>query len=90
MSSRCCVKPIATIIKVGTSEAGIIGLDVALRNVFISGVIDEEQIKIALLQSVKELGNYITPGTESIYKEALLREFGIFVNKTELEQKQES
>ena len=43
MSSRCCVKPIATIIKVGTSEAGIIGLDVTLRNVFISGVIDEEQ-----------------------------------------------
>jgi hypothetical protein len=39
-------KPIATIIKVGTSEAGIIGFEVVLQTVNVSEVIDEEQIKV--------------------------------------------
>jgi hypothetical protein len=75
MPSSCCGRPIATIINVGNFEAGITGLETALRNVYMTGIVDEEQIKSELLRWVKEFGNYISPGTEEIYKEALLREF---------------
>ena len=35
MPKSCCVKPIAKIIKVGTFDAGIIGLEEALKNIYI-------------------------------------------------------
>jgi len=81
MSKSCCVKPIAKIIKVGTFEAGIVGLETALKTVYTSGVKDEEQIKAELLRLAKEFGNYISPGTESDYKDALFREYRKFIEK---------
>jgi hypothetical protein len=75
MSSRCCVKPIATIIKVESIDVGIVGLETVLHNVYISGVKDEVQIKTDLVQRVKEFGNYISPSRENDYKQALLREY---------------
>ena len=72
----------ATIIKVGTSEAGIIGLKEALRDTYVSGIKEEDQLKAALLEKVKECGNYITPGTEISYKDALWREYRIYVRST--------
>jgi len=41
MPKSCCVKPIAKIIKVGTFDAGIIGLEESLKRVHTSGVKDE-------------------------------------------------
>lgn len=90
MARSCCVKPIATIIKVGDFEAGIVGLETAMQNVYKSGVTDEEQIKAELLRFVKEFGNYITPDTDADYKDALLREYRKFVAKTERESEQVS
>ena len=81
MSKSCCVKPIAKIIKVGTFDAGIIGLEETLKLVYTSDVKDEEQIKTELLRLVREFGNYISPGTEPDYKDALLREYRKFVKK---------
>ncbi len=81
MSKSCCGKPLAKIIKVGTFDAGIVGLEATLKNVYISGLNDEEQIKTELLRLVRELGNYISPGTESDYKDALLREYRKFIEK---------
>jgi hypothetical protein len=75
MSGSCCGKPIATIIRVGDFEAGITGLEIALQNVSAMGLGDEEQIKSELLRLVKEFGNYISPGTDAFYKEALWREY---------------
>jgi hypothetical protein len=75
MSKSCCVKPIAKIIKVGTFDAGIIGLEAVLKNVYTSGVKDEEQIKTELLRLVKEYGNYIASGTECEYEDALFGEY---------------
>lgn len=80
MTGSCCGKPIATIIKVDDFEAGIAGLETVLQNVFVSGIKDEEQIKAELLRWVKELGNYISPGSEELYKEALLREYKKRIN----------
>jgi hypothetical protein len=81
MAKSCCGKPIVKIIKVGTFDAGIIGLEATLKNVYSSGVKDEEQIKTELLRLVREFGNYISPGTESDYKDALLREYRKFIEK---------
>jgi hypothetical protein len=81
MSKSCCIKPIAKIIKVGTFDAGIIGLEETLKLVYTLGVKDEEQIKTELLRLVREFGNYISPGTESDYKDALLREYRKFIEK---------
>jgi hypothetical protein len=75
MTASCCGRPTATILIVGDFEAGISGLEIALRNVYQTGLVDDEQIKSELLRWVKEFGNYISPGTEDKYKEALLREY---------------
>jgi len=79
MAGGCCPKPIARIIKVGKFEAGLLGLDLALRNVLVSGRENEEEIQRDLLQWIKEFGNYVPPSTENDYKEALLREYRKYV-----------
>ena len=61
--------------RVGASEVGIVGLEAALRDVYFSDIKDEDQVKARLLQKVKEFGNYIAPGTEAVYEDALLREY---------------
>ena len=81
MAKSCCVKPIAKIIRVGHFEAGIVGLETAMQNVYQSAIKDEEQAKIELIRFVKEFGNYISPGTEADYKDALWREYRTFVEK---------
>ncbi|MCX6122311.1 MAG: hypothetical protein NTX44_11945 [Ignavibacteriales bacterium] len=81
MSKSCCIKPIAKIINVGNFDAGIIGLEETLKHIYVSGIKDEEQLKTELLQLVKDYGNYISPGTESDYKDALFREYRKFIEK---------
>jgi hypothetical protein len=81
----CCAKPTVRIIKVAEFEAGLVGLDEALRNVYISGVEDEAEIERDLLRWIKDFGNYIAPARESDYKRALLREYRMYVNDTERE-----
>ena len=63
------------IIKVEEFEAGLIGLDQAMRNVYLSGTVNEEEIQRDLLKWTKEFGNYITPSRENDYMKALLREY---------------
>ena len=75
MTKSCCAKPIAKIIKVRDFEAGIVGLETAIQNVYASGMKDEDQVKTELLRFVEEFGNYISPGTEGDYKDALWREY---------------
>ncbi|MGB9773280.1 MAG: hypothetical protein ACP5JH_04620 [Bacteroidota bacterium] len=74
----CCAKPITKIIKVGDIDTGIIGLENALLNVYISGVDDEEQLKRELLLWIKMFGNYVSRSREEDYKQALLREYKRF------------
>jgi len=87
MPGSCCAKPIARIIKVGEFEAGLAGLDQALRNVYISGVADQEEIKRDLLQWIRDFGNYVAPSRENDYKEALLAEYRKFCAAVERESK---
>ncbi len=79
MSGSCCAKPIATIIKVGDSEAGIQGLEAAFHNVYVSGLSDEELIKSELLKWAREFGNYIAASAEGEYAKALLGEYRQYV-----------
>ena len=88
MPGSCCGKPVAKIIKVGDLEAGLIGLDQALQNVYSAGVNGEEEVKQELLRLIRDFGNYISPSRESDYKEALLREYGNYVANLQREASQ--
>jgi len=90
MAPSCCAKAITRIIKVAEFEAGLMGLDQALRNVYISGLNEEEEIKRDLLKWIKDFGNYISPSRENDYKEALLREYRKYVINVKREGKEES
>jgi hypothetical protein len=90
MPGSCCGKPVAKIIKVGDLEAGLIGLDQALYNVYSAGVNGEEEVKLELLRLVRDFGNYISPSRESDYKEALFREYRNYVANLPLEASQKN
>jgi pyruvate-formate lyase-activating enzyme len=90
MARACCAKPITRIIKIAEFEAGILGLDQALRNVYISGLADEEEIQRELLKWIKEFGNYITPLRENDYRKALLREYREYLLNVKREERQQS
>ena len=79
MAGSCCAKPITRIIKVAEFEAGILGLDQALQNVYVSGLKSEEDIQRDLLQWIKTFGNYVSPSREADYGRALLREYRTYV-----------
>jgi hypothetical protein len=71
----CCAKPVATIIRVGSSEAGIRGLEQIMMTAHNSGITNVEGLKSELLALAREHGNYIAPSMEQEYKDALLREY---------------
>ena len=81
MPKSCCSTPIGRIIRVGSFEAGIIGLDEMLKRVATAAPANEEELKKQLLLMAREYGNYIGPGAEVLYKEALLRELRIYSKK---------
>jgi hypothetical protein len=90
MPGSCCGKPVAKIIKVGDLEAGLIGLDQALHNVYSAGVNGEEEVKQELLRLIRDFGNYISPSRENDYKEALLREYRNYVANLQREANQKN
>jgi len=90
MARACCAKPIARIIKVAELTVGLMGLDQALRNVYMNGLDNEEAIQRDLLQWIKEFGNYISPSREYDYKEALLREYRKYVKSVKGEGKEDA
>ena len=79
MPGSCCAKPITRIIKVADFEAGLVGLDQALHNVYSAGVNGEEEVKQELLRLIRDFGNYVSPARENDYKQALLREYKSYV-----------
>ena len=88
MPGSCCAKPVTRIIKVADVEAGLLGLDQALRNVYVSGISNEEEIKQELLRLIRDFGNYISPSRENDYKEALLSEYRNYVANLQREASQ--
>jgi hypothetical protein len=77
----CCSKPSTSIIKVGNSEAGILGLEDMFRNAHASGKTSDAELKSELLALARESGNYVAPGMEQAYKDALLGEYRMFCKK---------
>jgi hypothetical protein len=88
MTGSCCAKPVTRIIKVADFEAGIIGLDQALLNVYVAGATVDEAIKKELLHLIRDYGNYVSPSREDDYKHALLREYKSYVAGKESAQSQ--
>jgi hypothetical protein len=83
MPAPCCIKPIAKILTIGDTQVGLTGLETAIKNVIELKIQDDEIIKNELLSQIIEFGNYITKSRETVYKEALLREYNIFCKKYE-------
>jgi len=81
MPGPCCQKPLTKIIKVGTFEAGIAGLEAIMQKLAGPESFNEQDLANQLLSMVREHGNYISPATEDLYKAALLREFKLFVGR---------
>lgn len=75
MLGSCCAKPVTRIIKVADFEAGIIGLDQALLNVYVAGLTGDEAIQQELMRLIRDYGNYVSPSRENDYRQALLSEF---------------
>jgi hypothetical protein len=90
MARACCAKPNVRIINVENIEAGLLGLDQALQNVYISGLVDGEEIQRALLKWIMEFGNYVAPSRESDYGKALLREYQKYVMSLKRDDREES
>lgn len=74
----CCAKPVSTIIKVGKSQAGIIGLEEIFKRVRAERFSSEAELAQELLALARDSGNYIAPGMEEPYKAAFLREYRKF------------
>ncbi len=79
----CCAKPITRVIKVGNSEAGILGLEEMFKNARTSGKTSDEELKSELLALAKDYDNYIATSMEQAYKDAFLREYRNFCQKQE-------
>jgi hypothetical protein len=89
MAGSCCGKPVAKIIKVADFEAGLVGLDQALQNIYMSGLKCEEEINQELLRLIRDFGNYVSRSRENDYKQALLHEYKSYVAKVHREVRQD-
>lgn len=74
------VPPNVKIIKVGETDVGIIDLIKTIKEVYFLKIEDEARIKEKLLEKVKA-NNSIPPERESLYGEALLREYFSYVER---------
>jgi len=67
-------KPLDRTLRIGRATIGLIGLDRALSRVLAETGISRSQAVESLYQAVAE-ENYIPPGKEPLYREALAREY---------------
>lgn len=73
-SSCCGSAAMVSIIDIGGSQVGIVGLREAIAEVKGLGLSGEDQIKRELLDRIKRQ-NYVAQGDEEAYGEALWREY---------------
>lgn len=86
----CCSKPESTIIRVGTLEAGILGLQQILSGAQDMGITDDEGLKRELVALARHHGNYIAPSVEPDYQVALLREYKNYAASLQRQASQEN
>ena len=78
----CCSAPKVRVIKVGTFEAGIAGLDEMLQSSLGLRAGDKE-LQAILVEKARSFGNYIAPSAERQYADAFLRELRAYRKKME-------
>jgi hypothetical protein len=67
---------------VGGNLTGLVHLDDTLQEVYEMKIQDEKKLKKELLERVK-IHNYVAPGAEEKYEQALFEEYQIFCKKKE-------
>jgi len=85
----CCpasaMKEIRQLI-IGGNLTGLAHLDETLQEVYEMKIQDEKKLKKELLEQVK-IYNYVAPGAEEKYEQALFEEYQIFCKKKHMEGK---
>ncbi len=72
MAPRCCTVKGIRIITVGSSKAGVIGLEQVLEETLRRGCLpDQKGLKEDLVTAVRAQGNYVAPSSEEAYGDAL-------------------
>ncbi len=87
----CCGGPVPAVrwIEVGGEMAGITGLDAVLEQLYLlERPPDAPDIGKELLDMIR-MRNYIPPGTEKLYTEALIREYAAYCAARDSEQTKE-
>lgn len=79
MRCTCSMMPSnVRIIKVGGSDVGIVDLEKIIREVYFLKIEDEAAVREKLLEKIKA-NNFIPADRQNLYSEALLREYGSYV-----------
>jgi hypothetical protein len=68
-------------IRIGNVTVGLVGLDVALLQVLQQGDMDDETAAAYLFAAISK-ENYLSAGTEELYRQALLQEYKRYRNPT--------
>jgi len=72
MSPKCCGIGSVRIIEVAGDKVGLTGLDATLERFYLEGWSPGDSgLEAALVQALREAGNYITPSMEAAYQAAL-------------------
>jgi hypothetical protein len=89
MSRACCARPAAKVIGIGGANVSLVGVEQACRNVYISGV-EEEEIQHDLLAWIRDFGNVVVTGKEREYMCALMQQYRAYVAAVEREARVEA
>jgi hypothetical protein len=90
MSRACCARPAAKVISIGGANVSLVGVEHACRNVYVSGVEDEEEIQHDLLAWIRDFGNVVVSGKEREYMCALMQQYRAYVAAVEREARVEA
>ena len=72
MSPRCCGTGSVRIIEVAGSKVGLTGLDTTLERFYLEGWSPGDPgLEAALVEALRDAGNYITPSEDYTYQAAL-------------------
>lgn len=68
MNAKCCGGSSLRMVRISTSEIGLLGLEAVLERFYLEGWMpDETGLEAALLDALRQAGNYIAPAQESAY-----------------------
>lgn len=89
MSPRCCGSGPLRLVRVGTTDVGLSGLDTVLEQIYLEGWSPGEPgLEEVLVGAARAAGNYIPHGQERAYGAALAELFRQFCSEESFREKE--